>query len=106
MAALLALLLATPGVSLDIEPGVTCVTRETLGRRLEAGGEPLVTSASALRISVRKSPGGIWVEGVRNDGRRFTREVPLEDDCASVERAVTLLALTWAREEQLPTLTK
>src|SRR5438270_8890298 len=99
MPALLALLLASPGVSIEVDPGLACVTREGLAHRLEAAGEPL----AALQVSIHRSPGGIVVEGARSDGRRLSREVPL-DDCASVELAVTLLVQSWAHEKQLPGL--
>src|SRR4051812_49302773 len=104
MGTLIALLLATSGVSLEVEPGVGCVTKTGLEHRLQAAGESLTASATALKVTLRGSQTAIVLEGLRSDGRRLSREVPLEADCPSVERAVTLLVLTWANEKQLPSL--
>lgn len=99
MGAMLAMLLTAPTISLDLEPGITCPTRERLARRLVAAGD----APSALQVKIHRFGSNIVVEGIHSDGRRLAREIPLEDDCGSVERAVTPLVLTWAWE-RLPTL--
>lgn len=92
MAVLLRVLLAGP---LEIEPGVPCVSAERVAPKVEPSG---------LRVSVKRSGAALQVSGLRSDRRRWSREIPLDDDCVAVKRAIVVLVSTWSAERALPSV--
>lgn len=100
MTAVLALLLSAPGISLEVEPGCACVSREALTRRLEQAGTT-VGPGARLQVRIHKAAAAITVEAQFADGWRLTREVPAPaNECPAVEQMVALLVASWTKDRR------
>lgn len=89
-------------VSVDIAPGATCVTPESLTARLSKLGVSLARPGD-LEVTIAPRGEEVLVTGVRRaGGEPFARAVPAtKEDCDAVERVISALVRAWAEATPL-----